>query len=93
MPLDLRRRVRAQAPGLLVLTIVLSDIVYLIIWPAHWRRGTSLIAVAMLLAGLLRLVLSRQAAGMLAARGRWYDSFCYLALGAAILIIDIRLRS
>lgn len=93
MPLELRRRVHAQAPGLLVLTIVFSDIVYMIIWPGHWRRGAALVAVAMLLAGLLRLVLSRQAAGMLAARGRWYDSFCYLALGAAILIIDIRLRN
>jgi hypothetical protein len=52
-----------------------------------------MIAVAMLLAGVLRLVLPRQYAGLLAARGRWMDSFCYLALGAAILIIDIRLRS
>ena len=47
----------------------------------------------MLLAGVLRLVLPRQHAGLLASRGRWWDSFCYLALGAAILIIDIRLRN
>jgi hypothetical protein len=93
MPLDLRRRARAQAPLLAVLAIVLGVVVYLTVSPGHWRRGAGMIAVAMLLAGLLRLVLPRQYAGLLAARGRWMDSFCYLALGAAILIIDIRLRS
>jgi hypothetical protein len=93
MPLELRRRARAQAPLLTVLAIVLGVFVYLTISPGHWRRGTALIAVAMLLAGVLRLALPRQHAGLLAARGRWWDSFCYLALGAAILIIDIRLRN
>ncbi|MDQ2748987.1 MAG: DUF3017 domain-containing protein [Actinomycetota bacterium] len=93
MPLELRRRGRAQAPLLLVLAIVLGVVGYLVIAPGHWRRGTALVAGAMVLAGVLRLVLPRQHAGLLAARGRWLDSFCYLALGAAILVIDIRLRS
>jgi inner membrane protein involved in colicin E2 resistance len=93
MPLELRRRARAQAPLLTVLAIVLGVFIYLTIAPDHWRRGTALIAIAMLLAGVMRLVLARQQAGMLAVRGRWWDSFCYLALGAAILIIDIRLRN
>ncbi|MDT4982220.1 MAG: hypothetical protein QOG07_4099 [Pseudonocardiales bacterium] len=93
MPLELGRRARAQAPLLVVLAIVLGVFVYLTISPDHWRRGTGLIAIAMLLAGVLRLVLPRQHAGLLAARGKWWDSICYLLLGAAILIIDIRLRS
>jgi len=93
MSLDLRRRARAQAPLLAVLAIVLGVVVYLTVSPDHWRRGAALIAGAMLLAGLFRLVLPRQRAGLLAARGKRMDSFCYLALGAAILIIDIRLRS
>ena len=92
MPLDVRRRVRAQAPFLLVLAIVLAVFVYLTIAPGHWVRGTGMIAVAMLLAAVLRFALPAPRAGLLAVRGRWWDSFCYLALGAAILIIDIRLR-
>jgi Protein of unknown function (DUF3017) len=93
MPLELRRRARAQAPLLVVLAIVIGVFVYLTISPGHWRRGTGLIAIAMLLAGLLRLALPREHAGLLASRGRWWDSSCYLLLGAAILVIDIRLRN
>ena len=92
MALDLRRRGRAQAPFLVVLGIVVAVFVYLSIWPGHWRRGTGLIAVAMLLGAVLRLTLPTPHAGLLAVRGRWWDSFCYLALGALILIVDIRLR-
>ena len=92
MALDLRRRGRAQAPFLVVLGIVVAVFVYLSIWPGHWRRGTGLIAVAMLLGAVLRLTLPTSHAGLLAVRGRWWDSFCYLALGALILIVDIRLR-
>ncbi|HEY8828183.1 MAG TPA: DUF3017 domain-containing protein [Jatrophihabitantaceae bacterium] len=92
MALDLRRRGRAQAPFLVVLGIVVAVFVYLSIWPGHWRRGTGLIAVAMLLGAVLRLTLPASHAGLLAVRGRWWDSFCYLALGALILIVDIRLR-
>lgn len=93
MPLELRRRARAQAPLLAVLAIVLGAFVYLTVWPGHWRRGPAMIGIAMLLAGVLRLILPRHYAGLLASRGRWLDSFCFLALGAAILIIDIRLRN
>lgn len=93
MPLELRRRARAQAPMLVVLAMVIGAFVYLAISPGHWRRGTGLFAVAMLLAGVLRLALPRHIAGLLASRGRFSDSLCYLLLGAAILIIDIRLRN
>jgi hypothetical protein len=93
MPLELRRRARAQAPLLAVLALVFGVFVFLTIWPGHWRRGTAVIGIAMLLAGVLRLILPRQHAGLLASRGRWFDSFCFAALGAAILIIDIRLRN
>lgn len=93
MALDLRRRARAQAPLLVVLGIVAAVFVYLTIEPGHWRRGTAAIAVAMLLAGVLRVVLPAQYAGLLATRSRWWDSLCYLLLGAAILIIDIRLQN
>jgi Protein of unknown function (DUF3017) len=91
--LHVRRRVRAQAPFLLVLGIVVTVFVYLTISPGHWRRGTGAIAVAMLLAAVLRLVLPSPTAGLLAVRGRWFDVCCYAVLGALILIVDIRLRN
>ena len=93
MPLDVRRRVRAQAPCLRVLALVLGVGGSLTIAPSHWRRATALIAFAMLLAAAMRLLLPASLAGLLAVRGRWWDSFCFLALGAVILIVDVRLRS
>jgi hypothetical protein len=90
--LQVRRRVRAQAPFLIVLLIVLSVFVYLSIQPGHWVRGTAAIAVAMLLAGTFRLVLPESRIGMLAVRGRWWDTLCYLSLGVLILVADLRLR-
>ena len=92
MVLQLRRRARAQAPFLLVLIVLLAGVAYLTIEPGHWVRGTGVIAVAMLLGGLLRLVLPEARIGMLRVRGRWWDSFCYLALGGVILAADLRLR-
>jgi hypothetical protein len=92
VPLQLRRRALAQAPFLLVLLIVVAVFGYLTIQPGHWRRGTSALALGMLLAGLLRLGLPASRVGMLGVRGRWWDTFCYVSLGVLILIVDIRLR-
>jgi hypothetical protein len=91
--LRLVRRIRNQAPFLVVLGIVALVFVYLTIMPGHWRRGTGVIGVAMLLGAGLRLVLPDRQAGFLAVRGRYWDALCYAALGALILIVDIRLRN
>jgi hypothetical protein len=90
--LHIRRRVRAQAPFLIVLAVVVAVFGYLAIEPGHWVRGTAAVAVAMLVAGLFRLVLPESRIGMLAVRGRWWDSLCYLGLGVLILAADLRLR-
>jgi Protein of unknown function (DUF3017) len=92
MPLYIRRRIRAQAPFLLVLAVVIAVFAYLTVMPGHWRRGVSVMAAALVLAAVLRLVLPSAYAGFLAVRGRWWDAFCYAALGMAILIVDIRLQ-
>ncbi|MCU1656269.1 MAG: hypothetical protein JWO57_925 [Pseudonocardiales bacterium] len=92
MQLQVRRRVRAQAPFLAIVLIVVACFVYMSIEPGHWRRGTGALGCAMLLAGLLRATLPATHIGLLAIRGRWWDTLCYLALGALILIVDIRLR-
>ena len=48
-----------------------------------WRRGVLLFAGGILLAGLLRLVLSDDAAGLLRVRGRTFDTLLLLGRGAA----------
>jgi hypothetical protein len=93
MPIELRRRMRNQAPFLLVVALMLAAVGYMIIGPGHWRRGAGIIAVAMLLGGLLRLVLPEEHVGVLAVRKRWIDTTCYLGLGVAILVVAIRLQN
>ena len=85
------RRARAQWPFLVVLAVMAAAAIYLGVSPGHWRRGSGLIALSMLLAGLLRLVLRVPHAGLLEVRARWIDVACYWSLGVAILILAIRL--
>jgi hypothetical protein len=87
--MSLAQRARAQAPFLVVLGLLVVSVLYLSVAPGRWRRGSLLIAIAMLLAGLLRAVLAPQAAGLLAVRQRWLDTCCYLGLGTLILAIAI----
>ncbi|GAA1207956.1 DUF3017 domain-containing protein [Prauserella alba] len=51
----------------------------------HWRQGTALIGGALLVAAVLRVVLSDAQAGLLAIRGRVVDVLCYVALGGLIV--------
>lgn len=61
--------------------------------PAHWLRGVLLLAGALGLAGLLRLVLPDRLAGLLAIRGRLFDAGWFIAFGAAMVILGMWLRS
>jgi Na+-transporting NADH:ubiquinone oxidoreductase subunit NqrB len=89
----LRAQLRGQAPYLTVLACLAAAVGFLLLQPAHWRRGVAAIAGAVLLAALLRLLLPDPAAGMLAVRRRWLDVSTYLVLGGLILFVDIRLKS
>jgi hypothetical protein len=86
------RRVRAQWPFLLAFAVLLVAVAYLALAPGHWRRGSSILALGVLLAGLLRLVLPSPRAGLLEVRARWFDVFCYGVLGVAILVAAIQLQ-
>ncbi|MDT4936483.1 MAG: hypothetical protein QOG80_154 [Pseudonocardiales bacterium] len=93
MQLGIRRRLRAQAPFLTVVAIVVGVVIYLTIQPGHWRRATAVIGLAMLWGAFLRLVLPAQHAGLLAVRGRYWDALYYGMFGVLILVVDIRLRT
>ena len=92
MQAELRRRLRHQAPFLIVVAIMLSAVLYMIIGPGHWRRGSGIIAAAMIVGAVFRIVLPEEHAGVLAVRRRWIDVACYLGLGVAILAVAIRLQ-
>ncbi len=76
-------------PITIVLAIVASGLVLIAF--AHWRRGTVALAFAMLLAGLLRLLLSERIIGVLAVRGKAFDVTFYALTGAAMLALAIGL--
>jgi hypothetical protein len=73
------------------ITIVLAVVAFglLLIAFAYWRRGTVALAFAMLLAGLLRAVLSERVIGVLAVRGKRFDVAFYLIVGAIKLALAI----
>lgn len=87
-----RRWVREQTAFLIVVLGVVAGFLYLLVEPTHWRRGTGVIALALLAGGVLRLVLRAYTAGLLAVRSRWLDTVLYLALGGLIIAVDIRLN-
>ena len=69
----------------LVLLVLVAGFCIAMFTPSHWLRAVVVVSSAMLLAGLLRLVLSPTRAGLLCVRGRFFDVVCYLAGGALVL--------
>jgi hypothetical protein len=53
----------------------------------HWRRGLLTVGGALLVAALLRLCLPTRRVGMLAVRGRLFDTFTLLVLGTAVIVL------
>jgi hypothetical protein len=87
------RWITEQFAFLVVLVMLGAAFGYLIVVPERWGRASGVVSVAVLLAGVLRTVLPTARAGLLVVRARWLDAACYLALGGAILAVDIRLHA
>jgi hypothetical protein len=81
-----------QLAFLAVLVTLGAAFGYLLIDPGRWGRGSGVVSVAVLLAGVLRAVLPESRVGLLAVRSRWLDVASYLLLGGLILAVDIRLH-
>ncbi|MPY77022.1 MAG: DUF3017 domain-containing protein [Actinophytocola sp.] len=77
----------AHLPFGMVLLIVAVG--FLRIAQYHWREGTVLIAAALLVAAVLRAVLSPGQAGLLVIRGRAIDVLAYTAFSALILFASL----
>lgn len=82
-------RLFAQLPFALVMAIVV--IAGLRIWMYHWRQGSALIAGALLVAAVLRAVLTSEQAGLLVVRGRVVDVLTYAGLGLVIFTLALML--
>ena len=58
-----------------------------IVWGGDWRLGIRCLAAGLCFAALLRLVLPRKDAGMLAVRHRLVDTFLLGGMGAALFFL------
>lgn len=55
----------------------------------HWKRSAVMIAGALVLAAVLRLVLPSHIAGLLVLRRRWIDVTLFAVLGLAIAAVSL----
>lgn len=76
-----------QWPLLVVLGIVAIGLVLVVL--GYWRRGTTLIGLALCLGAGLRAVLPRHVAGLLQVRSWVFDVTLLLGCGAAIIVLAI----
>ena len=90
--MHISRWFREELPFSVVIVLVLCGVGALTIWPDHWRRDVTVMAVALFVAAILRAVLPTTQAGALATRTRWFDVVAYAALGGVILALAIRLH-
>jgi len=88
---SVRERDLHEAPFGLVMLIELAGVCSVFLAPQHWLRAVGVLAVGMLVAGLLRLVLSNEQAGLLRVRRRSFDVACYLLLGVFTMVVALGL--
>src|SRR2546423_14146204 len=74
-------------PLVLVLALGGTGIGYAAAVPPHWLRGVLVLAGAMVIAGMLRLLLPARPAGLLAGRRRAFDVLCYCGGRVAIVLL------
>ena len=80
-----------QRTYLAVLAVIFAALIYLALSPEHWRRGSVVVGIAMIAAGVLRAALPESGVGLLSVRGRWRDALIYIALGGVIVEAVVRL--
>ncbi|GAA4852022.1 hypothetical protein GCM10023201_51160 [Actinomycetospora corticicola] len=83
----LLHRLRAQAPLAAVLAVAL--VAFVRIGLQHWRDGTTILGVALLLAAVLRVALPDRTAGLLAVRPRRTDVLTYAIFGLVVILLSL----
>ena len=72
---------------LVVLAVIVAALV--LVAADRWRRGALVFGAAVLVAAVLRLVLSEEQAGLLAVRDKPFDVTALTAVGGAIVWLAI----
>jgi hypothetical protein len=80
-------KIRDQWPFAIVLLIVAVGLVRIVMY--HWRDGTTLIGIALVVAAVLRLLLPDGRAGLLAVRKRRVDMLLYGGFGLMIVYMSL----
>jgi hypothetical protein len=80
-----------ELPFGVVLLIELAAVLSVALAPQHWLRAVAGMTVGLLVAGLLRLVLSNEQAGLLRVRRRSFDVACYWGLAVLTLTVAVAL--
>jgi hypothetical protein len=84
------RRYPSTIGGLCYLVVLLATAVGIgIVWGGNWRLGTEWMGSALICAALVRLVLPRRDAGMLAVRHRIFDVLLLAAVGTTMIVLAI----
>jgi hypothetical protein len=83
----LLHRLRAQAPLAAVLAVAL--VAFVRIGLQHWRDGTTVLGIALLLAAVLRAALPDRTAGLLAVRPRRTDVVTYAVFGVVVILLSL----
>ena len=86
-----RDRDLREIPFGVVLLFELAGVCSVFIAPQHWLRAVGVLATGMLVAGVLRLVLSDEQAGLLRVRSRPFDVACYWLLGVFAIVVALGL--
>ncbi|MDH6279296.1 hypothetical protein M2284_002034 [Rhodococcus sp. LBL1] len=77
--------VRRNLPMLAVLLVV--AVAFVLVLADRWRRGALVLGGAMLLAAVLRAVVSPDRVGLLAVRGKGFDVASMTVVGVAIIAL------
>lgn len=85
-----RHPVLAHLPFGMVLAVVALGLFRIILY--HWRQGTVLIGVALILAAGLRVLLSDEQAGLIAIRGRGVDALTYTSFGVCMIAVALTIE-
>lgn len=59
------------------------------IFQYHWRQGAVLLGVSLLVAAVLRILVTDEQAGLIKIRGRGMDAFLYTSLGVLLIAVSL----
>jgi hypothetical protein len=83
------RRHPSTIGGLFYLVVLaVTGVGIVISWTGDWRLGVKWIGAALVLGAVVRLVLPRRDAGMLAVRNRVVDAVMLSGVGAAVIFLS-----